>query len=167
MAADLHCCDEPRCREAWVKVRIDRTQTGYMWAIESPTNNFQATAPSDVPADDDPFIGTAELVRAGLYMRDGELGNLISGERRILERGDDGRPPTVELSGRDDKGRELNAHATIENTLRWWGYARRLDFWSLAKWPWDGHEAWGEHEEYHTFKQTRRLHELMTASVRS
>jgi hypothetical protein len=128
---------------------------GYEWANASATNSFGVTSLSGLPFDADPVVGATEKVAHGWYNRDGVIGELVSGERRVVERGGDGRPLRVVLKGKDHLGRELHAEGRPENLLKWLGPC--FVFWSLAKWEFDGQEGWGEIQDFLQPRQSRRL----------
>jgi hypothetical protein len=147
----------------WGPRRVtDAPRVGYMWGNASESASFLACAPSELSCEDDPFIGTIEAVSAGWYVADGVLAPLVSGERRVVKRGADGRPLVIRLDAVDSRGRGINAEGMIENTLKWTGYGRAFSFWSLAHWRWNGNEGYGESLEYFTFNRARRFHEKQT-----
>jgi hypothetical protein len=74
----------------------------------------------------------------GYLVRDGVLGELIHGERRVLERRR-GAPQRVVLDAEDDRGRSLHAEGHVRTALRWFGWPGRLAFWTLTEWQWDDH----------------------------
>jgi hypothetical protein len=121
----------------------------YLWAIASPGDHWHAiTIASDQPGVDQ--------VMNGYLVRDGVLGELVRGERRVLERRD-GAPARVRLEAEDDRGRALHAEGTVRTALRWFGWPGRLAFWTLTDWRWDGLQGWGENQEFFPREQVRTL----------
>jgi hypothetical protein len=131
-------------------------RSDFPWAIASPDSAFQLFAISDLPIDDDPVEGTTERVITGWYLRDGEVGSLVSGTRRAVERAPDGRPLRVELRAEDSLGRTLEAEGRCVNWLHWHGY-QMYQWWSLAQWSFDGRRAWGEEQDLYPFHHSRRF----------
>jgi hypothetical protein len=101
-------------------------------------------------------------------MNGGVLGELVSGERRILERGVDGRPLRVLIDATDEFGRKLLAEGRCRNWLKWPAYVDMFTWWSLAEWEFDGEKGWGEEAETLGFRLLRRLqHSRLGSSVPS
>jgi hypothetical protein len=150
-------------RRFWKNPRGD-----FPWAVANEKAAFHCLAISDQHPDDDPVVGTKEKVVAGWYVRDGQVAKLDSGHRQVTERGPDGRPELVTIDAHDELGRDLHAQATILNWLRWPGYANYFQWWMLAEWRFDGHQAYGDVSEWfpayaaRRFIRTRRaqMHEL-------
>ena len=137
------------------------TRGGYEWAHASEGNSFMVASASRLPVDEDPIVGTTEPVMFGWYIRDGVLGNLTSGERRV-ERGDGGRPLRFSIDAKDDHDRDLHAEGTFENVLRWQGPYPWFSFWSLTRCQFDGHEAWGDSQDFFIRpRQSRHLQSLL------
>jgi hypothetical protein len=140
----------PRTREGALR-------GGWSWAIASEKSSFQFFAMSALPPDENPIVGTTERVVGGWYMKDGVLGDLVAGERRVVERGEDGRPRREVIDATDSLGRTLHAEGRSENCLKWTAFVEWFDWWSLCNWEFDGQEAWGEAHDYLTFRQVSRF----------
>ncbi|OHV28850.1 hypothetical protein BCD49_37185 [Pseudofrankia sp. EUN1h] len=134
----------------WGPHRPGATRAGdYLWAIASPDSHWHAiTLGTDEPG--------VETVRNGYLFRDGVLGDLVSGSRRVLERRGD-VPARVALDAVDEHGRELRAVGEIRTALRWFGWPGRLAYWTLTDWQWDGQQGWGENQEFHPLAHVRAL----------
>ena len=145
--------------------RQDGTATflrgSWPWAVASETSAFSCWAMSRLPLDEDPIAGTTEPVAAGWYTRDGIIGQLVSGERRVVERGSDGRPMHEIVDAKDHLGREFHAEGRPANLLKWHAYTTFFNHWSLARWEFDGQEAWGEMNDYFTVRQMRRFQQSL------
>lgn len=112
----------------------------YLWAIASPNTHWHAlTMESGEP-------GIDTLVN-GYLVRDGVMGELVRGERRVLERRR-GAPSRVVLDAEDDRGRALHAEGEVRTALRWFGWPGRVTFWTLTSWRWDEVQGWGEDQEF-------------------
>jgi hypothetical protein len=97
-----------------------------------------------------------DRVIGGYLVRDGQLGELVSGERRVTERRA-GAPQRVVLDARDDRGRELHAEGEVRTALRWLGWPGRMTFWTLTEWHWDDVAGWVEDQEFFAREQVRSL----------
>jgi hypothetical protein len=97
-----------------------------------------------------------DKVIGGYLMRDGQLGEMVSGERRVIERRS-GAPLRVVLDGKDDRGRDLHAEGEVRSALRWLGWPGRMTFWTLTDWRWDGVQGYGEDQEFFAREQVRAL----------
>ncbi|MBL7498076.1 hypothetical protein I6A84_14520 [Frankia sp. CNm7] len=141
----------------WGPHRPGASRSGdYLWAIASPEDHWHAIT----IASDEPGVDT---VMNGYLVRDGELGELVRGQRRVLERRA-GAPVRVLLEAEDDRGRHLRAHGDVRTALRWFGWPGRLAFWTLTDWRWDDHQGWGEDQEFFPREQARSLMEPPAAS---
>lgn len=138
------------------KVTPNTPRGDFPWAIASETHGFHLTARGDLPAGEDPVDGSTESIISGWYMRDGEVGELSSGTRRCVERSDDGRPLRVVLEAEDSLGRDFAAEGRCVNWLHWPGYPHYFQWWSLAKWAFDGVSAWGDISDWYPTHQSRR-----------
>ena len=121
----------------------------YLWAIASPDAHWHALT----MAGDQPGI---DKVIGGYVVRDGDLGELVAGQRRVLERRR-GAPVRILLDAEDDRGRRLHAEGQVRTALRWLGWPGRLTFWTLTDWHWDGLQGWGEDQEFFAREQVRAL----------
>jgi hypothetical protein len=132
---------------------------GFDWSMASGDHGFACTAVRTESLEDDPWFGTTERIISGWYLKDGVLGALTSGERRVVERGIDGRPLHVVLDSKDDHGREFHAEASSDNTLNWFAgyYSFMFQWWALAKWEYDGVSVWGEEQDFAPLEHHRRF----------
>jgi hypothetical protein len=125
----------------WGPRRPDREPSGdFMWAIASPTSSFQCLAIDMGDEEGDRVIG-------GYLLRDGVMGDLVEGHRRVLRR-DNGRPLHVILDARDNHGRHLHAEGHPTNALNWHGWNSTFTYFCLSDWEYDGAHAWGESQEF-------------------
>lgn len=142
---------------SWGPRRPVSTARGdFPWAIASENSGFLIHALSDLPRDRDPVHGTTESIQAGWYLRDGILSPLASGEHRIVERGDDGRPLTVEIEAEDELGRSLQAEGRCANGLLF-SFPYNYWWWALTEWRFDGGQGWGELQDAFNTPQLRRF----------
>ena len=150
-----------------MRSNLPKPRGSYLFARADARNAFQATVLSDLPADQDPVDGTTEHVRAGLYVKDGLTGALISGTRRVTHRGPDGRPQQETLDATDEHGRDLHATGTIGPILKWHGiYGDITAFWCYETWTFDTHtDAPGENQEFFTARGFRRWAATQTSST--
>ncbi len=142
-------CHSMRDR-TWGPHRPGARRSGdYLWAIAGPDAHWHAiTMASREPG--------ADKVVGGYLMRNGQLGELVAGERRVLERRS-GAPARVVLDAEDDRGRTLHAEGEVRTALRWLGWPGRLTFWTLTDWRWDGMQGYGEDQEFFAREQVRAL----------
>jgi hypothetical protein len=126
-----------------------RRSGDYLWAIAGDDAHWHAITMSGRKAPVDNVIG-------GYLVRDGQLGELVSGERRVIERRS-GAPQRVVLDARDDRGRDLHAEGEVRTALRWLGWPGRMTYWTLTHWQWDGVTGWGEDQEFFAREQVRSL----------
>ena len=75
----------------------------------------------------------------------------------VTERGPDGRPLRVRVTGEDELGRVLQADGECVNVLRYPCFTFWLDNWCLTRWTFDGQEAWGEEQDFIQLQQHRRF----------
>jgi hypothetical protein len=156
--SDAVCLKDRSWGPRKLTIPMEKKRVGYASAMVSPEHAFHVWTVSDLPWDDDPMVGTTERFSSGYYVRDGQLGELVKGSRRCLERGEDGRPVREVIEGVDSLGREL--YADGESTgcvLRWPGcYGDYQVFICLMKWSIDGHEdVAGEIQDYMMFRTYR------------
>jgi len=120
----------------------------YFWAVADERTGFFAIALDD---------GTIDRVIGGYLLRDGILGDLVAGERRVVERGRDFRPIRIEVTAEDSLGRTLEAEGQCLNWLAWPGYPDLFEWWSLAEWQFDGLVGFGEEQDFFPPRTARRL----------
>jgi hypothetical protein len=126
-----------------------RRSGDYLWAIAGPGAHWHAITMASRKPGVDKVIG-------GYLVRDGQLGEMVAGERRVLERRS-GTPVRIELDAEDDRGRTLHAEGEVRAALRWLGWPGRLTFWTLTDWKWDGVTGYGENQEFFAREQVRAL----------
>lgn len=143
-----------------VLIPMDKKRVGYASAMASPDHAFHVWAISDLPWDEDPMVDTTEGIVSGYYVKDGERGEVLSGTRRCLERGEDGRPVREVIEATDTLGRELYAEGESTGcVLRWPGcYGDYMVFIVLMKYTLgDATDVPGEVQDYHAFRTYRRF----------
>jgi hypothetical protein len=123
---------------------------GYCFARGSADNAFNLFAVNQQPWEEDPFEDTTEQVVSGFYIKDGIEGALVSGERRCVERGSDGRPLRETIEAKDHLGRTLQADGEVVCMVKWPAlYGDYMVFWCYEAWSFDGHtDAPGELQDY-------------------
>jgi hypothetical protein len=121
------------------------------WAVANEKSSFLMWGGVPLPADRDPGTNTEVRTGSGFYIRDGVAAQLVSGTERVLEYGDDGRPLHEVIDAVDSLGRELHAEGEAVSLLKWTGYNDVFDWWTLAKWQFDGHSCWGEMHHWYQF----------------
>jgi hypothetical protein len=126
-----------------------RRSGDYLWAIASPESHWHAIT----VANREPGV---DNVMGGYLVRDGVMGELVRGKRRVSQRRS-GAPANVELDAEDDRGRTLHAEGDVRTALRWLGWPGRLTFWTLTDWQWDGVHGYGEDQEFFSREQAREL----------
>lgn len=133
----------------WGPHRPGATRAGdYLWAVASADSHWHAITGSDERG--------VQTVRNGYLFRAGVIGDLVSGERSVLQRSGDA-PSRVRLDAVDQHGRELHATGEVRNVLRWTGWPGRLAYWTLTRWHWHGEQGWGENQEFFPLAQVRAL----------
>jgi hypothetical protein len=136
---------------SWGPHRPGAARSGdYLWAIASATDHWHAITAS---LTGEPGI---DRVVNGYLVRDGLLGELVAGERRVEGRRR-GAPVRVVLDAEDEHGRTLHAEGEVRAALRWLGWPGRLTFWTLTDWHWDGRQGWGEDQEFFPRDLVREL----------
>jgi hypothetical protein len=143
-----------------VIIPMQKKRVGYASAMISPDHAFHVWSISHRPWDEDPLIDTAEDIVSGYYVRDGQLGEVLRGTRRCIERGIDGRPVREVIEATDTLGRELYAEGeSTDCVLRWPGcYGDYMVFICMLKYRIDGHEdVPGEVQDYMQFRTYRKF----------
>lgn len=89
-----------------------------------------------------------EPIITGYLWRDGEVADVVSGERRVVERDPhSGWPRRVEIELCDRLGRRLDTQGLCENRLAFPANPGNFNWMSLTRWTIDGAEAWGEDQD--------------------
>jgi hypothetical protein len=129
---------------------------GYEFA-NSPdgTMSLLMLALTHVSSDEDPFLGTTEPLTYGWFRKDDQISTLVFGERRVVERGPDGRPQRLIINARDELGREIEAEGRLENVLNY--HASFFAYWGLMNWTINGEHAWGETQDCFRPEEIRLL----------
>lgn len=144
---------------------VNRPKLDYNWAVADERNAFSILFLGDsVPPskgyrhtrENDPLRGTVEPVDNGWYLRDGVLGEMVSGTSTVTERGPDGRPLRVVLDGVDDLGRQVHAEGRARTWLKWPAY-QMLTFFTGVEWSFDGRTGWGELQDMFADQESRRI----------
>ncbi|MBB3748834.1 hypothetical protein FHT44_001295 [Mycolicibacterium sp. BK634] len=121
----------------------------YLWAIASPESHWHSIAINVGEPGVDIAVG-------GYLARDGKVGEIVKGERRVTQRSD-GAPVRVTFDAQDDLGRELHAVGQVRTALRWMGWPGRLTYWTLTEWTWDNQTGFGENQEFIARDDVRAL----------
>ena len=132
-------------------------RSGFPWAVASENDAWIIFPTGVKPAKDDPAVDEVDKLIAGWYWHDGVVGRIVDGERRLPERGHDGRPLRTELTAVDEHGRTIEAEGTWKNWLRFNPYPFVFEWWSLVEWTFNGLTAWGEDEEFWPNQPARRF----------
>lgn len=134
----------------------DPLRAGWPYVFASPESGFHLYDPqTTLSFDEDPIEGTTETVTTGLYVRDGIMAQVVEGTRRA-QRGRDGRVIKQVIDCVDELGRELHAVGQTMNWLKWPINSDILNWWSLVRWEYDGQVAYGEDQDFMTFRHYRR-----------
>jgi hypothetical protein len=142
-----------------VTVPMVKARTGYQFGIGSPDSAFHVFSVADRPWEEDPVIDAVDTVTSGFYVRDGVVGRLVTGTRRCVERGPDGRPIRELVEATDDLGRTLHAEGRNQDCLKWPGvYGDFMIFNHNQRWDFDGNtDAPGQLNDYMMCRQYRRF----------
>jgi hypothetical protein len=133
----------------------DPLRAGWPYVFASPESGFHLYDPqTTLSFDEDPIEGTTETVTTGLYVRDGIMAQVVEGTRRA-QRGRDGRVIKQVIDCVDELGRELHAVGQTMNWLKWPINSDILNWWSLVRWEYDGQVAYGEDQDFMTFRHYR------------
>jgi hypothetical protein len=136
----------------------DNPRGDFPWFNDGRGCAFQMYNIGTEARESDPIIGTVEPHITGWIQKDGKESPLVSGSRRVVERRPDGVPWRLVIEGTDELGRTVNAEGRVVNVLKWPGWARYLQFWSLTEWTLDnGEKYWGEAIEWFPGIQARRF----------
>lgn len=154
-----------------VTVPMTKARTGYQFAIASPDSAFHVFSVASVPWEEDPVLDMVDTVTSGFYVKDGVLGRLVSGTRRCVERGPDGRPLREIVEAEDHLGRRLYAEGRNQDCLKWPGvYGDFMIFNHNQRWDFDGNvDAPGQLNDYLMCRHYRRfmLSQAQLPDVRS
>ena len=169
--SDCVCLKDRSWGPRRVIIPMQKKRVGYCSAMESADHAFHIWSISHKPWDDDPLEGTTEDIVSGYYVKDGQLGEVLSGTRRCLERGEDGRPVRELVEATDTLGRELYAEGeSTECVLRWPGcYGDYMVFIVQMKYNLgDATDVPGEVQDYMEFRTYRRFmaeHRNLTTAI--
>lgn len=158
--ADCVCLKDRSWGPRRVIIPMDKKRVGYASAMVAEDHAFHVWAISQLPWDEDPLSDTTEQIVSGYYVKDGRLGEVLTGTRRCLQRGPDGRPVRELIEATDTLGRELHAEGESSGcVLRWPGcYGDYQVFICLLRWTIDGHsDVPGEVQDYMQFRTYRRF----------
>ena len=110
---------------------------GYCHAVTSAQNGFLViTSPTD----------TRDPILSGYYVKDGELGHFVSGERDV-ERNELNHPVRVVLRAVDDHGRKFEAVGAVLNKIGFLASTGIYNLISLTRWEYDGVVGFGEDQD--------------------
>jgi hypothetical protein len=140
-------------------VPMVKSRVGYQFGIASTDSAFHVFAVSAKPWDEDPVIGAVDPVTSGFYVKDGVVGQLVSGTRRCTERGEGGRSLREVIEATDHLGRTLYAEGENQDCLKWPGvYGDYMIFNHNQRWSFDGATgAPGQLQDYMMCRQYRRF----------
>jgi hypothetical protein len=140
--------------------KMERRRVAYASAMASPDHAFHIFAVNSNPADEDQVEGTVDPIMAGYYVKDGVLGDVVSGTRRCIERSPfDGQPLSEELQVEDSLGRTFTAVGRNFTPIRWPGiYGDFMSWVCQSEWTFDGIDAVpGEVQEWMMFRVYREF----------
>ncbi len=127
----------------------EKSRGALLFARANKHHAFQAWAMSPLAWHNDPILGTTENIASGFFVKDGTVGALTSGARRVIERAPSGRVVREVVDAIDEHGRTLNAEGHITAGIRWPGiYGDIMAFWCLENWTLNGEHAPGELQEW-------------------
>ena len=118
---------------------------GFDFGWISPSTSFAVTSARPEPTAA-VTTRSVDVVSYGHFIKDGVLGNVVGGEREVLDREPDGRPRRVRLRLEDEHGRKLEATSEVRNCLKWHSLWHMQ--WCLAEWTVDGQTGWGENQDW-------------------
>jgi len=119
---------------------------GYFWGI-SADSSFHALCMGE---------GRDADCLGGFIWKDGQMGSLVSGRRKILEYGNNG-PSRVLFGAVDNLGRSMHATGVIDPGLVFTGYTDHTVVWSIAEWEWNSVIHWGDNQEFCPAETFRRI----------
>lgn len=93
----------------------------------------------------------------GYYMRDGEWAKLASATRVVAERGSQGFPSRVEITGEDQRGRQFHARGHCLNHIALHLNPNLFTVNSLTEWDFDGEGCFGEDHDNWSAAGARRF----------
>lgn len=126
-----------RDRSWSVRADTGPTRAGYSYATASAEHGFHTMSF---------WLGDEEYVLAGYLLRDGELSDVVSGRRRVIERSG-GIPTRVIIEAEDRLGRTLVAEGECINRFAFQASPNLHAWMSLTRWSFDGVEATGEDQD--------------------
>jgi hypothetical protein len=137
---------------------LEGNRGGYAYAICGSESGFQVysrwggASASEIPEESD-----AQPILAGYLLREGRLHTLVSGERRVVARGDAGEPIKITLTATDTEGRGFTAEGSCESRMLLTVNGGMLAWDSLVRWDFDGNVCWGEDQDIWTPRLWRAL----------
>lgn len=132
-------CISQRDRSWGPRLENRTLRMGYCHAVTSANNGFLVITSPNATDDHDPVL-------SGYYVRDGELGHFVSGEREV-ERNELNHPVRVVLRGVDDHDRKFEAVGTILNKIGFLASTGIYNLISLTRWEYDGVVGYGEDQD--------------------
>jgi hypothetical protein len=138
----------------------DPLRAGWPYCFVSTDSAWHLYPTQALPLEEDPIEGTTETATTGFYIRDGIKAQIIEGTRRA-ERGRDGRVLTQVVDCVDELGRELHAVGETVTWLKWPINSDILNWWCMVKWEYDGHVAYGDDQDFMTFRHYRKYWERL------
>lgn len=124
---------------------------GYAWSTADEKTGFHVLAPGSGEGPQSKVIG-------GYILRDGVISPAVDGVRRVVERKGP-RPEVIEITARDELGRELHAIGRAQVPAEFMLFPERGQWWTLFRWDYDGASgAPGEDQEYYGIHEFRKWH---------
>jgi hypothetical protein len=120
---------------------------GYFWGVADERTAFHTQTKGKY--GDEQVVG-------GFLLRDGKMGDLVSGTRRIIEPGRH-TPAVWLLEAKDNLGREIQATCRTHSDLLFTGYPDIAITWSLLEVDLDGKKGWGDSQEFYPREDFRQL----------
>jgi hypothetical protein len=145
----------------------DNPRGDFPWWNDGQGFAFQMYNVGGASMDDDPIVGTTDPAITGWLQVDGQVSDVVSGSRQVVERRPDGVPSRLLIEGTDRLGRHVEAEGRTQNVLKWVPWARYLQYWSLTEWTLaDGSTQHGEAIEWFPGIQARRFLRTLPAADR-
>jgi hypothetical protein len=119
---------------------------GYFWAIADERTAFHAQTRGQYGE---------EAVVGGFLLRDGEMHDLVSGTRRIVQAGAY-TPASWVLEATDGLGRTIQAECRTHSDLLFTGYPDIAITWSLLEVDFDRKKGWGDSQEFYPREDFRQ-----------
>jgi hypothetical protein len=141
---------------SWGRRRMTSNPRACMpWGIANADTAFQLQAIAAALAADDDGLGPDRVIN-GWYLKDGIYGRIDSGQRSIVDRGEEGRPLRAQIAATDHLGRKLEIEGVSKAALLWHGYTHMFQWWSLFEWRQGDTVFNGEDVDFWPLQQARK-----------